>query len=68
MADNQREPREMDLRELLNGLMRQLHKLREFEVAQTNGWAEHERAMLMLTNIHLRVLASEKILNGTREV
>lgn len=68
MADNQREPREMDLRELLNGMTIQLMKLERLEEDSTGGRVESERAMLMLTNIHLRVLATEKILNGTREV
>lgn len=68
MADNQREPREMDLRELLNGMTIQLMRLERLEEDSTGGRAESERAMLMMWNLRLRLLDVVKVLNGEVEV
>lgn len=64
MADNQREPREMDLRELLNGMTIQLMRLERLEEDSTGGRVESERAMLMMWNLRLRLLDVVKVLNG----
>lgn len=68
MADNQREPREMDLRELLNGMTIQLMRLERLEEDSTGGRVESERAMLMMWNLRLRLLDVVKVLNGEVEV
>lgn len=68
MADNQREPREMDLRELLNGMTIQLMRLERLEEDSTGGRVESERAMLMMWNLRLRLLDAVKVLNGEVEV
>lgn len=68
MADNQREPRKVDLRELLNGMTIQLMRLERLEEESTGGRVESERAMLMMWNLRLRLLDVAKVLNGEVEV